>query len=207
MTIKTLLRDITIIIAFITALVLGLEIFTPHILSASFIPNDTYDDIAIERGKVIGINNSEYNKEVAMFRVLLKHTRLKCDPQFAVEQSQEVNAYATPGVGCGRVTITTGMLGFFRYNPDAIANILAHELSHIIYGDVWTRKHGQYMEKRADLLGQKIAMYAGYSPCGAVEGIQMFLNVYGDIPEGLTYPPFVKRIEYLMPMCLQYKSA
>jgi predicted Zn-dependent protease len=130
----------------------GCSFFTPR-ASTVFEPakefSRTYEDIAPEEEHVIGravaarilgryrvLNNASLNDYLARIGLTLAAKSSRPDPfagySFALLESDEVNAMATPS---GFVFITTGLLRLLD-DEDALASILAHEISHV------TQRHG-----------------------------------------------------------------
>lgn len=108
--------------------------------------------------------------------------------------SEDPNAYTNM---TARVYIHKGLLTYVD-TIDEFAAIYAHELSHIINGDIFGKnehKGSIYMEKRADELGRKIMIRAGYNPLGGAAFFQKLANQQG-IDGGGTHPDNDIRVEF-----------
>ena len=78
----------------------------------------------------------------------------------------EVNAWAQSD---GSVTVTAGMEGLLGKNEDAIATLMAHEMSHItlghVHGWVFSAEESRAREQQADRMGALLVDRAGYDKC------------------------------------------
>ncbi len=146
------------------------SLFAPR-TSTVFEPTDefarTYEDIAPEEEHVIGravaarilgryktYDDPLLNEYIVQIGRVLAASSERPDPyagySFAILDSDEVNAMATPS---GFVFITTGLLRLVD-DEDALASILAHEITHV------TRRHG--------LQAIKPENYGSYAQMGGV---------------------------------------
>jgi predicted Zn-dependent protease len=146
------------------------SLFTPRTPTV-FEPTDefarSYEDIAPEEEHVIGravaarilgryktYDDPILNEYIAQIGRVLAASSERPDPyagySFAILDSDEVNAMATPS---GFVFITTGLLRLVD-DEDALASILAHEITHV------TRRHG--------LQAIKPENYGSYTQLGGV---------------------------------------
>lgn len=154
----------------ISSILSACSFFTPRTPTV-FEPTDefarTYEDIAPEEEHVIGravaarilgryktYDDPFLNEYIAQVGRVLAASSERPDPfagySFAILDSDEVNAMATPS---GFVFITTGLLRLVG-DEDALASILAHEITHV------TRRHG--------LQAIKPENYGSYAQVGGV---------------------------------------
>lgn len=141
-------------------------------------------------------------------------------PKLDVDDSDEVNAYAT--LGPHRVTDTSfqpqvvilnGLLtGVTKGNPDYLAFIIAHETAHLALGhckydpamnDTAFRRvtFTREQEIEADMLGMEYALKAGYSFRRALDGIRKMAAA--DLPYssfeglGVDHPSWNDRLSFI----------
>lgn len=103
------------------------------------------------------------------------------------------------------IVITKGMLDIIK-NDDELAMVLAHEMGHVLAGDVFRGSTNpidpRYLEANADKFGAFIMMRAGFDECKGKEIFRTFTNEFGDTaaPEG--HPDNAFRLDQLdLPQC------
>lgn len=84
-----------------------------------------------------------------------------CSTQILYKFEPGIDAYGDAETN--RVAVTSGMISFNK-NDAALTWVVAHELGHVIRGDIKARGIGERrrMEDRADLIGGALARCAGY---------------------------------------------
>ncbi len=123
------------------------------------------------------------------------------------EQWMNASASFNPKRGKFEITFSTAMLNFLEGNPDWIAMIMAHEMSHITNGELSTFKRSTFCrmnnannrqcEKEADLQGQIYAKRAGYDECVGPAVWAKMIKVKGPSPPNSTHPDSADRARYL----------
>lgn len=115
----------------------------------------------------------------------------------------EVNAFAARN----GIYVTRALLEASKNNPDILAGVLGHEISHIIldhylYSPPEIHKfYSETNEHEADLMGAALMLRAGYNVCNAVEFFKYNKQIYGDSLTS-SHPPFSVRIDTLeFPWC------
>lgn len=114
--------------------------------------------------------------------------------------SDEVNAW-TDGKN---ITITTGLMKHIE-NNDELALVLAHEMGHVLNGDV-TRgdqpMDPRVIEANADKMGAFIMMRAGFDVCKGKQIFKVFEEIYGDSAIPSDHPDDAFRLDQLnLPQC------
>ena len=140
------------------------------------------------------------------------------NPKFYVEESPAISAdtWVDAVKGEYSISIYTGMLQkIIEKNPDRLAYLLAHELSHITCKHVDRMHFGKLKTKdetlqlassredefEADREGFKLLVKAGFSYSGAVEIFKKFREVTGDFSSieanGVGHPSFTERASFV----------
>ena len=158
-----------------------------------------------------------------MMRRLLAAGEVQVPYLFTVKvtRTEMINAFAVPN---GNTYFTRGFLAFVKKTfPDVpmdennavVASVMGHEITHVIKEHVLrsfvfrdamgtgratpaslvtvTRTH----EIEADRDGMKLMFLAGYDPRAAVQVMEGYAKVLGEVPRGLDHPTFDERVHYL----------
>ncbi len=87
--------------------------------------------------QVLHQNDPEYGELVLKVYVLARKAGLKKMPEVGIYHSNEVNAFATgPSKNNALVAFSTGIIE--KMDDDALEGVAAHEISHIVNGDMVT---------------------------------------------------------------------
>ena len=133
-----------------------------------------------------------------IYSKLSKYTGVDAPPLQVVD-SPVLNAWTN----FSSVTITTGLINALG-SDDAIAEVLGHEIGHVVLGHnlLAGLYPPQLAESSADKYGVYLMMRAGYNPCKAKEGFEVFRKEYGDYVLCEAHPNNSYRIWSLdFPMC------
>lgn len=133
---------------------------------------------------------------------------------FYVLPAQEVNAFAVPG---GHIFLTAKLVALFASDADALAFVLAHEMSHVTCGhaadkarlqflgrwianglvqQLFERAYSRDQEFEADAAAVHLMRRVGFEPCGAR---RLLTALDHGEPAGWlsTHPPTAERIAKL----------
>ena len=103
--------------------------------------------------------SSTGQKLLAMITRLSKSAQLPKNPEFALYDSPEINAFATgPSKSNSLVAVSTGLLR--SMNDEEIEGVLAHEVSHIANGDMITMTLLQGVINAFVMFFSKVAAWA-----------------------------------------------
>jgi len=94
---------------------------------------------------------------------------------FAVLESDELNAYASPG---GIIFVTSGLINSLK-NEDELASVLAHEIAHINHRDGISSIQTSRLTGLATLIGTEAAQV--YGPSELSEIVRLFEGSIDDV--------------------------
>jgi len=94
---------------------------------------------------------------------------------FAVLESDELNAYASPG---GIIFVTSGLINSLK-NEDELASVLAHEVAHINHRDGISSIQTARLTGLATLIGTEAAQV--YGPSELSEIVRLFEGSIDDV--------------------------
>ncbi|MGI9430746.1 MAG: M48 family metalloprotease [Myxococcota bacterium] len=136
---------------------------------------------------------------------LLRGVPRRFEYRFRVVDQVEPNAFALPG---GHIFVSRGLLALAR-SEDELANVIGHEISHVVRRHAATRQaierhrtrfimpwiragqdaaYSRDMERQADKEGQMLAAAAGYDP-GALSTFLASLGKAERLARGSARPP------------------
>lgn len=142
-----------------------------------------------------------------IYNNLAKYTGLSVDmlPQFIIVKDDSiVNAYQNPTNHT--IAIYSGMIKFSN-DPDEIAAILSHELSHFMLDHVllnpdYDPNLQTVLEGNADKFGVYLMLRAGYNPCKAKDIWLKLRKIGGDYEYNSDHPNYSYRIwQFEFPIC------
>lgn len=111
---------------------------------------------------------------VQTYKSLIKVLKLKRYPNLILLKTNAIIA----GTNGRDLRISTGMLSILQ-NEDELAGVLAHELSHVIRGDI-SKSPSKTRELRADELGFQITHNMGYNVCKGIRVMKRMQRDFGD---------------------------
>ena len=121
-------------------------------------------------------DNPQYSDIVNMVHNIAKRAGMKKMPEVGVYMSPEVNAFATgPSKNNSLVAVSEGLLR--QMNRDEVEGVLAHEVSHIVNGDMVTMTLIQGVVNAFVMFGARVVTFA----------IDNFLRGEDDEGQGMGY--------------------
>lgn len=152
----------------------------------------------------------------SIFDRLLAHTDLNVKVVLIRHKISRFVAYSDYNrrMGWAEVHLSDGTLNLLMQNENFVALVIAHELNHIINGDVGTNigraiycsssnSASRQCEKDADLDGKILAGNAGFDPCVGPQLFEIFEDVFGPDPhKDSTHPSNAERAAYMK--CFEY---
>ncbi len=109
---------------------------------------------------------------------------------FRALQSDEINAFAAPG---GFIFVTTGLIKLLP-NEDALAGVLAHEISHVVHEDGVSAISNQKYTEAALIVGKQAAQNLGNSSVAL--GASLLGNQVNGLVENLITKGYSRSQEY-----------